>query len=411
MLGGSLFTSVSDYGRFLMMIAQDGRYRGKRILSAGAVAAMQADQVREARLQPMEFVEQVRAERRHDIYGLGQWREEVDVHGKPTVISSPGWAGAYSWLDKANDVWGFVLAKANVATAARDGYSTFLGSGIYVPMVRNALDDARAPNTQRGRVGPLHYEESGSGEPLIFLHGHTFDRRQWAPQIAEFEKSHRVIRYDLRGYGRSDLPQEGGEFLHAEDLRELMDGLEISRAHLVGLSLGGFVTTDFLALYPERVASAVMAGGDLADVPGPDEGWTQAAIARRREEIAMLKEQGVFGYKRAWFDGLINKSGSSKDALRKPLWRMIDEWQAWQPLHIEPRLVLGRAARGALLAKKPQAPVLIVRGELEPGGFSITDLLPQARVMIIPDCGHVSNMEQPNAFNAGLRAFWRSAAG
>jgi CubicO group peptidase (beta-lactamase class C family)/alpha-beta hydrolase superfamily lysophospholipase len=410
MLGGSLFTSVPDYGRFLMMIAQGGRYQGKRILSARAVAAMQADQVREATLKPMEFVEQVRADRRHDVYGLGQWREEVDVHGKPTLISSPGWAGAYSWLDKAYDVWGFVLAKANVATAAGDGHSTFLGSGIYVPMARNAFDDARAPKTQRGRMGPLQYEESGSGEPLIFLHGHSFDRRQWAPQIRVFEKSHRVIRYDLRGYGRSDLPQEDVEFLHAEDLRDLMDGLKISRAHIVGLSLGGFVATDFLALYPERVVSAVMAGGDLLDVPGPDERWTQAAIARRREEIAMLKEQGVFTYKRAWFDGLINKSGSGKDALRKPLWRMIDEWQAWQPLHIEPRLVLGRAAPGRLLATKPQAPVLIIRGELETGGFSFTGLVPQARVVIIPDCGHVSNMERPDAFNAALRGFLRSAA-
>jgi serine-type D-Ala-D-Ala carboxypeptidase len=409
MLGGSLFTSVSDYGRFLMMIAQDGLYRGRRILSAGVVADMQADQVRGAGLRPMGFVEQVRADRRHDIYGFGQWREEVDDKGKPILLSSPGWAGAYAWLDKAYGVWGFVLAKANVETALADGYDSFLGSGIYAPMLRNAFDDARAPGTKRGRIGPLYYEESGSGEPLIFLHGHSFDRRQWAPQITAFEKTHRVIRYDLRGYGRSAMPQEGVEFLHADDLRDLMDGLEINRAHIIGLSLGGFVATDFLALYPQRVASAVMAGGDLFDVPGPDEPWTAAAIARRREEIATLRKQGVFAFKREWFDALINKSGSGKEALRKPLWRMIDEWQAWQPLHVEPRLVLGRAARGRLLAAKPQAPVLIIRGELETGGFAIVDLLPQARVSVIPDCGHVSNMEQPHAFNRALRRFLRSA--
>jgi serine-type D-Ala-D-Ala carboxypeptidase len=410
MLGGSLFTSAPDYGRFLMMISQDGLYRGQRILSARVVADMQADQVREATLNPMEFVEEVRVDRRHGIYGLGQWREEVDVNGKPTLVSSPGWAGAYSWLDRAYDVWGFVLAKANVDTAVADGYSTFLGSGIYAPMLRNTLDDARDATVKRSKAGPLYYEESGSGAPLILLHGHSLDRRQWAPQIAAFEKSHRLIRYDLRGYGRSELPPEDLNRLHANDLNDLMDKLRISGAHLVGLSLGGTVVTDFLALYPDRVLSAVMAGGDLFDVPGPDEPWTQSAVAKRREEIAELKKHGVFAFKRRWYDALINRSGSRKDRLREPLWRMIDEWQAWQPLHVEPRLVLGRAARAKLLATQPRAPVLIIRGELEARGASIAPLLPQSRVVVIPDCGHISNMEQPEVFNAALRQFLRSAA-
>jgi pimeloyl-ACP methyl ester carboxylesterase len=307
-------------------------------------------------------------------------------------------------------VWGFVLAKANVETAVADGYSTFLGSGIYAPMLRNALDDARDTTVKRGKAGPLYYEESGSGEPLIFLHGHSLDRRQWAPQIAAFERSHRLIRYDLRGYGRSEPPPEDLNRLHANDLYNLMDKLRISRAHIVGLSLGGTVVTDFLALYPDRVLSAVMAGGDLFDVPGPDEPWTQSAVAKRREEIAELKKQGVFAFKRRWYDGLINRSGSRKDRLREPLWRMIDEWQAWQPLHVEPRLVLGRAARAKLLATQPKAPVLIIRGELEAKGPSIAALLPQSRVVVIPDCGHLSNLEQPRVFNAALRRFLCPAA-
>ena len=146
MLGGSLFTSTRDYARLLMMIAQDGLYQGKRILSSRVIAEMQADQVRGAKLKPGEFVERTRGEVRGDIYGLGEWREEVDSRGTATVISSPGWAGAYAWLDKRLDVWGMVLAKANVSIAERAGYSPFLGSSVYMPLVREIL--------KAGRSGP-----------------------------------------------------------------------------------------------------------------------------------------------------------------------------------------------------------------------------------------------------------------
>lgn len=406
MLGGSMFTTVQDYGRFLMMISRNGLYRGKRVLSQHAIGAMQADQVRAATVKRGEYVETARQDLRQDIYGLGLWREEVDHAGRPLLISSPGWAGAYSWLDKARDVWGVVIAKANVERAVADGYSTFLESAIYAPMVRAALDEAAQPGTRRSAVAvngaKLYYEESGTGAPVIFLHGHSFDRRQWQPQVKVFERRYRVIRYDLRGYGRSSQPQEGVDFLHAEDLRAFMDALGIRRAHLVGLSLGGFVVTDFIALYPERALSATMAGGDLFDVPGPDEPWSGEALAKRRAEIAVTRKAGIIAFKQQWLEGLIGRSGTRRETLRQPLWRMIAEWQAWQPLHVEPRLLLGRSARQRLAAARPAMPVLIVRGDQEKGGLAITDLLPQAEIVVIPDCGHVSNMEQPGLFSAAL---------
>lgn len=417
MLGGGLFTSARDYAAFLAMMARGGVFRGRRVLSRAAIAEMSADQLRGAVLKPMEYVEQARADRRKDVYGLGQWREETDAQGRATLLSSPGWAGAYAWVDKSYGVWGMVLAKARVAEAVADGYNTFLGSSIYAPMVRSAIDEQRQsqrqprrqsqrqPRVLRRRVGPLYVEESGRGEALIFLHGHSFDRRQWAPQIAAFEQQYRVIRYDLRGYGRSDLPSEQEPFLHADDLLTLMDGLQLKQAHLVGLSLGGFVVTDFLAMHPERVRSAVMAGGDFFDVAGPDEPWTAAAIAARREQIAALRQQGLFAFKRAWFDGLIANAGGGRDALRLPLWRMIDEWQAWQPLHVEPRLVLGRSVRKYLSRQRPQAPVLIIRGDREQATFALQDLLPQAKQVVIADCGHVSNLDQPASFTRVLQRF------
>ncbi len=406
MLGGSLFTTAQDYARFLMMISQDGLYQGRRVLSAAAIAAMQSNQLAGAKVGDGEYTALARQRLHKDCYGLGQWREEVDSRGRAELLSSPGWAGACSWFDRRAKVWGVVIARANVDKAVADGYSTFLGSSIYAPMVRSAMEDSENRSTRRGIVpipgAKLYCEESGRGKPIIFLHGHSFDRRQWAPQVKAFERRYRVIRYDLRGYGRSSMPREGEAFLHAEDLRQFMDALGIERAHLVGLSLGGFIVTDFIALHPGRALTATMAGGDLFDVPGPDEPWTADGLARRRAEIAATRKAGLGAFKRKWLEGLINGSGTRREALREPLWRMIDEWRAWQPLNIEPRLLLGRSAARHLSAAKPSMPVLVVRGDRERAGFAITDLLPQATVSIIPDCGHVSNLEQPALFSAAL---------
>ncbi|MFT7772172.1 alpha/beta fold hydrolase [Roseateles sp.] len=408
-LGGSFFTCTQDYARFLMMMAGRGRFGGRRVLSEAAVDALLADQVRGAEVKAGEYVELARQARHRDVYGLGLWREELDKRGKATLFSSPGWAGAYAWLDTRADLWGVVIAKANVDKARADGYSTFLGSSIYAPMAREAMSDA-VSTTRRSSVrlasgAGLFVEESGEGEPLVLLHGHSFDRRQWAPQVKALSARYRVIRYDLRGYGRSSEPVEGQHFTHADDLLALLDHLGIARAHLMGLSLGGFVVTDFLALHPGRVCSAIMAGGDLFDVPGPESPWTPLTLAARRRAIADVRAEGVHAVKRRWLEQLVGGSGSSKESLRQPLWAMIDEWTGWQLTHVEPRLLLGRSAVGALETSRPTAPVLLIRGDRESVGLDIQRLLPQARLHTIPDCGHVSNLEQPHIFNRVVTEF------
>ena len=73
--------------------------------------------------------------------------------------------------------------------------------------------------------GSLYYEEAGTGEPLIFIHGHSLDRRMWNEQFFKFAKHYRAIRYDLRGYGISSKQTEDFQFTHAEDLVALMDAL------------------------------------------------------------------------------------------------------------------------------------------------------------------------------------------
>jgi len=154
MLGGGARTTLDDYANFLRMVAGNGLFDGTRVLSASAVGELHADQVRGARVRRGEFVEQVRGGRHNGVYGLGEWREEVDAAGHATLVSSPSWAGAYPWIDRTAGVYGVVLTHVDVARAGRDGFSGFYTSPILATMVRDVvargatrapLDDKREP--------------------------------------------------------------------------------------------------------------------------------------------------------------------------------------------------------------------------------------------------------------------------
>jgi CubicO group peptidase (beta-lactamase class C family) len=136
MLGGGARTTLTDYADFLSMIINNGIFHGKRILSTGAIHAMQADQVGHAIVNEGEFVENVRGSLKKDIYGLGEWREEVNSEGEAILISSPSWAGAYPWIDKQNNVYGFFMTHL---TRSRNGFNSFLSSPVLAMMVRSAI--------------------------------------------------------------------------------------------------------------------------------------------------------------------------------------------------------------------------------------------------------------------------------
>lgn len=135
MLGGGARTSLGDYGNFLSMIMNNGEYNGKRILSVKGIEQMQADQVHGAPFTE-QYIMKTRGSNRNDIYGLGEWREEVDTNGKATLISSPSWAGAYPWIDKKNKVYGFFLARV---FQMKNGFNSFYASPVLPLMVRDML--------------------------------------------------------------------------------------------------------------------------------------------------------------------------------------------------------------------------------------------------------------------------------
>lgn len=404
MLGGGARSTLQDYGNFLNMIFNNGLYEDRRILSEKAIAEMQADQIGKAEFRLPEFPQMVRTARHHGVYGLGEWREEVDENGTASLISSPSWAGAYPWIDKRDKVYGFFLTRVN---RAKDGFSSFLASPVLSYMVRDVLAKSVEADIKTGWIklgkDKLYYEELGSGEPLILVHGHSLDHRMWDGQFREFAQHFRVIRYDLRGYGRSSMPSENKPFLHAEDLDVLIQQLGLKKVHLVGLSLGGFVALDYLCLHPENVLSANLVSGNIFPVNGPDKPWTDDERVKRKKEIEELCKKGIDQYKREWFNSLMKSGGSKKEKMRDELWRMIYEWDAWQPLHCEPRLVLGNSIVECLSKKTITQPVFIIEGKSETNHVNehpqILDLIKSAKLQYIEDAGHMLNMEQKEAFN------------
>ena len=139
MLGGGARSTVRDYANFLAMIANNGVFEGRRVLSKRAITVMQADQVGRAAVRRGEFVERVRGRMHNGIYGLGEWREMLDEQGRAVLISSPSWAGAYPWIDKQTGVYGVFLAHVNVEEARRDEFSGFYASPVLAMMVREVL--------------------------------------------------------------------------------------------------------------------------------------------------------------------------------------------------------------------------------------------------------------------------------
>lgn len=106
----------------------------------------------------------------------------------------------------------------------------------------------------------LYYEVAGSGEPIVFIHGNVGDCRHFDGQFSTLAKDFRVARYDLRGYGKSKVPTKGVAYRDFEDLRALLDFLEMPSAHVVGFSLGAGVATDLAIAHPDRVRSLNLVG-------------------------------------------------------------------------------------------------------------------------------------------------------
>ncbi|MDO8632514.1 MAG: alpha/beta fold hydrolase, partial [Phycisphaerales bacterium] len=147
--------------------------------------------------------------------------------------------------------------------------------GLVVPLLACGCASSGRTHDDVGYLnapsGKLYYEAAGDGPPVVLIHGGQMDLRIWDEQVALLSPNHRVIRYDVRGYGRSPAPQK--VYANHEDLAAVLDQLGLHRATLVGLSLGGGIAIDFAISYPDRVEKLVAVAPGLSGFDWSPGAW------------------------------------------------------------------------------------------------------------------------------------------
>lgn len=239
----------------------------------------------------------------------------------------------------------------------------------------------------------LYCEVAGSGPVVVLLHGFTLDTRMWDDQFLALAQQFQVIRYDLRGFGRSDAPTTES-YSHIEDLKALLDRLEIKRAVLVGLSKGGAVALDFALTYPGRVRALVLIDTVLGGFPWSAEGSARDALVWQRAQ-----EGGIPAAKESWLTHPIFAPALRQPAVAARLRQILDDYSGWHFVNPNPERSLDPPAAQRLAELR--LPVLALVGELDVADFrAITELMareaPSARQVIVPGAGHMANMEAPD---------------
>ncbi|OGW70083.1 MAG: hypothetical protein A3A88_05480 [Nitrospirae bacterium RIFCSPLOWO2_01_FULL_62_17] len=249
----------------------------------------------------------------------------------------------------------------------------------------------------------LAYTDEGRGTPVVLLHAFPQNRAMWAQQVDALSKSYRIIAPDFRGFGESDAPlwhYTLDQF--ADDVNGLLNHLSIRQAMLVGLSMGGYIALGFYRKYRDRMKGLVLA--DTRAQPDTEEGRAgRFAMA----QTAYTKGAGAVA------DIMLPKLLSPIALRTRP--DLVQRVRA----AIEQTQISGIAGALMAMAERPDSvpllaqiacPTLVITGELDgptppADGKLMAGAIPGARLEIIPQAGHLSNLEQPDAFNRALLDF------
>ncbi len=248
----------------------------------------------------------------------------------------------------------------------------------------------------------FYYEIAGTGQAVVLLHGFTLDTRMWDDQFLPLAQHFKVLRYDLRGFGRSNLPTDE-PYSHVDDLNALLDRLEIPQAHLVGLSKGGAVTLDFALTHPARVQALVLIDTVLGGFQWSAEGSARDNLVWQRGE-----EGGILAAKQSWLEHPIFAPAQRQPAVAARIAQIVEEYSGWHFANHNPERWLDPPAAQRL--NELSMPLLAMVGEQDTPDFrKITDVVcqrvPQARKMVVPGVGHMANMEAPALVTQAIVGF------
>src|SRR5579863_754164 len=257
----------------------------------------------------------------------------------------------------------------------------------------------------------LYYEEAGAGLALVFVHEFAGDHRSYEPQMRYFARRYRCVAYNARGYPPSDVPGEVDKYSQrraCDDIRALLDGLEIDQAHVVGVSMGGFATLHFGMTYPARARSLVIGGCGYGAEPGKRAQFQDEseAAAKRFETLSMQEAADAYAL------GPTRVQFQCKDP------------RGWEEFR---RMLAAHSPRGSALTlrgvqkqrpslydlvdemKRITAPTLVMSGDEDDPCIEASILMkrtiPSSGLVMFPRTGHALNLEEPALFNLFVEEF------
>jgi len=257
----------------------------------------------------------------------------------------------------------------------------------------------------------LHYEETGSGTPVIFVHEFAGDMRSWEPQLRHFGRQYRAITYSARGYPPSDIPESPSSYSQdraADDILAVLDAAGVERAHVVGLSMGGFATLHFGFRHAARALSLCVAGCGYGAEPGQRERFrneaTTIAGVLQKDGMPSFAERYAFGPTRVQFEA---KDPRGFAEFKKQL----GEHSALGSANTQLGVQRERPSLYELTDRMTAVttPTLVLIGDedwpcLQPA-LLMKQHIPTAALAVMPNCGHTINLEAPDMFNHIVGAF------
>ncbi len=257
----------------------------------------------------------------------------------------------------------------------------------------------------------LHYEETGSGTPVVFVHEFAGDHRSWEPQLRYLSRRYRCIAYAARGWLPSDIPEDPEKYSQdraRDDILAVLDALSIDKAHIVGLSMGGFAALHFGLAYAERAHSLLVAGCGYGAERDQTEKFRAETVtisnALQQEGIAAFAERYAYGPTRVQFEGKDPRGFAEFKA-------MLAEHSATGSALTQIKVQRERPSIYDLEDQLAalQVPTLIMNGDEDwpcvAPGLYLKRTIPSAGLLMLPNTGHAINLEEPAAFNAALADF------
>jgi 3-oxoadipate enol-lactonase len=254
--------------------------------------------------------------------------------------------------------------------------------------------------------GRLKYSIAGCGHPVVLIHGMGLDASMWDPQMAALAREFRVIRYDLRGFGASTLPDR--PYSHSDDLLGLLEFLGAPCAHVIGLSMGGRIALRFALEHAKAVRSLTLIDSALDGFS-----WCQSWREQMNTIVHAARHGDIREARRLWLSHELFAPARRNSELASLLAAMVERYSGWHWANTDPVRLAGLPSAEQLPSLA--ARTLVIVGELDLPDFReiarrLRSGISHSTLVEIPGAGHMSNMEAPAAVNDRLLEHLRSAA-